>query len=79
MEKRERSLDFLMKKSYVIMEREVEKSKQPTPLASGAALVSGEIPRETPYEKGLPPNSQYAKISGEIRQEPLIPMISRSS
>jgi len=50
----------------------VEKTKGTTPLASESALVSGEIPRVTPFEKGLPPSTQFLRYDGEFRHEPLI-------
>ncbi|MGI0079302.1 MAG: MBL fold metallo-hydrolase [Nitrososphaerales archaeon] len=50
----------------------VEKTKGTTSLASGSVLVTGEIPRVTTFEKGLAPNTQYLKLDGEFRHEPLI-------
>ncbi len=48
------------------------KSKRPTPLASDSALVTGEIPRVTAFEKGMPPNMHYRIVDGDLVHDPLI-------
>jgi len=50
----------------------LEKSKAPTPLASETALVTGEIPRHTDFEKGMPPNMHFRIIEGSLVHDPLI-------
>ena len=50
----------------------LQMARGPTPLAAGTALVTGEIPRVTAFEKGLPPNTQYLRQDGEFKHEPLV-------
>jgi len=50
----------------------VEKSSGSTVLASETALVTGEVPRTTPYEKGMPPNLHYVVTDGGLEHDPLI-------
>jgi len=50
----------------------LEKTKNPTPLASDSALVTGEIPRIVDFEKGMPPNTHYRIIDGNLVHDPLI-------
>jgi len=49
---------------------EIVKTKEPTFLASGTILATGEVPRRTHYEKGFP--SMMAEIGGKIVDDPLI-------
>lgn len=51
-------------KAVIIMTRE------PTPLAGGAVLAMGEVPRRTSYEKGFP--GMMAEMGGKIVEDPLI-------
>ena len=51
----------------------LEKHKEPTTLASESALVTGEIPRITEYEKGMPPNIHYSVIDEKLVHDPLVP------
>jgi 7,8-dihydropterin-6-yl-methyl-4-(beta-D-ribofuranosyl)aminobenzene 5'-phosphate synthase len=62
-----------LNRGYFLEERDLhergarlDKSKAPTPLASDAALVTGEIPRRTEYEKGMPPNVHYRIVDGNL-------------
>ena len=50
----------------------LEKSKKPTFLASETTLVTGEIPRHTDFEKGMPPNMHFRIIDGSPVHDPLI-------
>jgi 7,8-dihydropterin-6-yl-methyl-4-(beta-D-ribofuranosyl)aminobenzene 5'-phosphate synthase len=50
----------------------LEKSKTATPLASDTTLVTGEIPRRTDFEKGMPPNMHYRIVDGSPVHDPLI-------
>lgn len=43
---------------------------EPLLIAEGTMLVSGEIPRVTDFEKGLP--TSYAEIEGRLEKDPLI-------
>ncbi len=51
----------------------IEKTNKPTPLASESAFVTGEIPRVMAFEKGMPPNTHYSIINGELVHDPLVP------
>ena len=50
----------------------LEKNVKPTSLASETALVTGEIPRVTGYERGMPPDTHYIKKDGVLVHDPLI-------
>lgn len=51
---------------------DLRKTKGTSSLVSESVMVTGEIPRLTPFEKGLPPNTQYLKLDGEFKHEPLV-------
>jgi len=48
----------------------IVKTKEPSLLASGTILVTGEIPRRTRYEKGYA--GMMAEIGGKLVEDPLI-------
>ncbi|MFQ6011426.1 MAG: MBL fold metallo-hydrolase [Nitrososphaerales archaeon] len=50
----------------------LEKNVKPTSLASDTTIVTGEIPRVTGYEKGMPPDTHYIKKDGVLVHDPLI-------
>ncbi len=50
----------------------IEKTDKPTALASESAYVTGEIPRVTAFEKGMPPNTHYSIVDGELVHDPLV-------
>ena len=50
----------------------LEKNKNPTPLAAESALVTGEIPRVTDFERGMPPNTHYTMVDADLVHDPLI-------
>jgi 7,8-dihydropterin-6-yl-methyl-4-(beta-D-ribofuranosyl)aminobenzene 5'-phosphate synthase len=49
---------------------EVIEERGPTVLLEGMALITGQIPRTTPFEKGHP--FQYAEVSGQWEKDPWI-------
>lgn len=51
----------------------LERNEKPTPLASESAYVTGEIPRVTSFEKGMPVNTHYSIVNGELVHDPLVP------
>ncbi|HZW57689.1 MAG TPA: MBL fold metallo-hydrolase [Nitrososphaerales archaeon] len=64
---------------YFLDERELrnrgarlEKSKGPTRLASETTLVTGEIPRHTDFERGMPPNMHFRIMDETPVHDPLI-------
>jgi len=50
----------------------LDKSTKPTFLASDTAFATGEIPRRTDFEKGMPPNMHYRIIDGNPVHDPMI-------
>ena len=50
----------------------LEKTKNPTSFASDTTLATGEIPRRTDYEKGMPPNMHFRIIDGNLVHDQLI-------
>jgi len=58
-----------MKKQQLTQVKLIE-TKQPLLVADGTALVTGEIPRETSYEKGYAKHSSL--VSGDLHSDPLI-------
>jgi len=51
----------------------LERKEKPTPLASESAYVTGEIPRVTSFEKGMPANTHYSIVDGQLVHDPLVP------
>lgn len=51
----------------------IEKNVHSTPLASETTLVTGEIPRVTEYEKGMPTNTHFSLVDGKLEPDPLVP------
>ena len=49
-----------------------ELSTEPTYLANESVCATGEIPRVTSFEKGMPPNTHYRVVDGELIHDPLI-------
>ncbi len=50
----------------------LEKTKKPSSLASDTTLVTGEIPRRTEYEKGMPPNTHFRVVDGNLVHDQMI-------
>ncbi|MCS4540019.1 MAG: MBL fold metallo-hydrolase [Thaumarchaeota archaeon] len=50
----------------------LEWNEKPTPLASESVYVTGEIPRVTSFEKGMPANMHYSIVNGELVHDPLV-------
>jgi 7,8-dihydropterin-6-yl-methyl-4-(beta-D-ribofuranosyl)aminobenzene 5'-phosphate synthase len=65
--------EFLNEKKLHELGARIEKNKRPTPLASESALVTGEIPRVTDFERGMPTNFHYSVIDGKLVHDPLVP------
>jgi len=55
----------LLKRNVALMER-----KTPTPLAHEGILVTGEVERVTPFEKGLP--NAVLERDGKIEKDPIV-------
>jgi len=63
---------FLNEKDLRDLGGRFELNAKPTSLANESACVTGEIPRLTSFEKGMPPNTHYRVVGGELTHDPLI-------
>jgi 7,8-dihydropterin-6-yl-methyl-4-(beta-D-ribofuranosyl)aminobenzene 5'-phosphate synthase len=67
--KRLRFPDTLNRKDLEKAGVEIVESRKPVPVAGGRILVTGEIERTTPFEKGLP--NAYTEQDGELVKDPI--------
>ena len=63
---------FLNEKDLREVGGRFELNAKPTSLANDSACVTGEIPRVTNFEKGMPPNTHYQVVGGGLAHDPLI-------
>ena len=63
---------FLNEKDLRDLGGRFELNTRPTYLANESACATGEIPRVTSFERGMPPNTHYRVVSGELIHDPLI-------
>jgi len=63
---------FLDEKELRNLGGKFQLSDRPTSLANESAYVTGEIPRTTDFEKGMPPNTHYRIVGAELIHDPLI-------
>jgi 7,8-dihydropterin-6-yl-methyl-4-(beta-D-ribofuranosyl)aminobenzene 5'-phosphate synthase len=68
--KRLRFPDTLNRKGLEKAEVQIVESRKPVAVADGMILVTGEIERTTPFEKGLP--NAYTEQNGELVKDPII-------